>query len=242
MIERLICGTTAASLSTCARLLSRAAAARAPAHCGDLADAAGLLVKALPGDPPHTAPYEMWQRDNRVQPGFIVDLFTAVARIDEALAGRAADHVLARPETYEVDRVLVPALRELVGSNKIKNSDAVGQLRAACIEHLKARVAEPLHPPSDWSRASALGCSCRHCSELSLFLADAERRSWTLKAAAHQRGHVEATIRSSRCDVDVTTVRRGSPHSLVCTKNKASHDRRVRQRTGDLADLERLEL
>jgi hypothetical protein len=242
LTERLVAGTATASLATCARLLSRAVAARPRARHADLAGAAGILVKALPGGRPSTAPREVWQRDSNVQPGFIVDLFTAVARIDEALAERAADHVLAWPGTYGLDRVLVPALRELVGSSESEDSVAIRRLRAVCIDHLKARVTEPLRPPTDWSRGSGLDCSCRHCGELSLFLADRERRSWTLKAAAHQRGHVERTIRSSRCDVDITTLRRGSPHSLVCTKNQASHDRRVQQRNSDLTDLERLQL
>jgi len=38
----------------------------------------------------------------------------------------------------------------------------------------------------------------------------------------------------------VTTERRGSPHSLVCIKNQASYDRRMKRRKQDLEDLERL--
>jgi hypothetical protein len=38
----------------------------------------------------------------------------------------------------------------------------------------------------------------------------------------------------------MTTDRRGRPYSLVCTKNQASYDRRVKQRTDDLANIERL--
>jgi predicted 2-oxoglutarate/Fe(II)-dependent dioxygenase YbiX len=239
-VERLIAGTATSSLGTCGRLLSRAAAVRHKAQCADLAGAAGVLVKALPGDPSHPAPREIWQRDSRVQPGFIVDLFTAVACIDEALAERTADHVLAWPETYDFDRVLVPALRDLVGSSEIKDSGAVQRLRIACIEYLKARVAQPLQAPTDWSRASALGCHCRHCTELSLFLADPDQKTWTLRAVEFERQHVGTTIGKARCDLDVRTERRGRPYSLVCVKNQATHERHVKQRDKDLADLERL--
>jgi hypothetical protein len=38
----------------------------------------------------------------------------------------------------------------------------------------------------------------------------------------------------------MTTDRRGRAYSLVCTKNQASYDRRVKQHTDDLANLERL--
>ena len=54
------------------------------------------------------------------------------------------------------------------------------------------------------------------------------------------RSHVEDTIKRARCDLAVATERRGSPHSLVCTKNQASYERRARQRSKDIEDLERL--
>jgi hypothetical protein len=51
---------------------------------------------------------------------------------------------------------------------------------------------------------------------------------------------VEQTIRRAGPDVNTRTERKGSPHSLICTKNQASYERRVEQRKQDLADLERL--
>jgi len=52
---------------------------------------------------------------------------------------------------------------------------------------------------------------------------------------------VEGTIHASGCDLDVVTERTGRPYTLVCTKNQASYERRVQQRTADLAALARLE-
>ena len=63
-----------------------------------------------------------------------------------------------------------------------------------------------------------------------------------LKAVEAERSHVEETIRRAGCDLDVTTDRRGRPYSLVCTKNQASYERRVKQRKRDLADLEWLDV
>jgi hypothetical protein len=34
--------------------------------------------------------------------------------------------------------------------------------------------------------------------------------------------------------VDLTTEKRGSPHTLIATKNQASYERRVKQRRQDL--------
>jgi hypothetical protein len=61
------------------------------------------------------------------------------------------------------------------------------------------------------------------------------------KAAEADRQHVEGTIRASECDLDIVTERTGRPYSLVCTKNQASYERRVQQRTADLAALAQLE-
>ncbi|MGA7803682.1 hypothetical protein [Bradyrhizobium sp.] len=58
-----------------------------------------------------------------------------------------------------------------------------------------------------------------------------------MKAAEAARRHVQETIRNARCDVDAVTERRGSPLGLVCTKNQASYNRRMKQRQQDLENL-----
>jgi len=113
-------------------------------------------------------------------------------------------------------------------------------LRAACLHHLRARIAEPLAPPADWRRVSAVSCHCEHCKRLSAYLADPTQKVWNFRAAEQHRSHVAATIRSSHVDLDTATDRRGRPYGLVCTKNQASYERRAKQRTQDLADLTQL--
>jgi len=240
LLKRIVVGTAATSLDACGDLLARAVAASADGATG-LLGAAAELVQALPGDPSRAPPRHPWQRAPGLQPDLVVDLFNAVGRMNETLAERAANHMLAWPKTYGLDTVLVPAIRQMIGSVMIKDCTAVQRLRIACVAHLCDRVAKPLEAPRDWRRAAKLGCQCPHCGELSRFLADPERETWTLKAAEAARRHVEQTIRKARCDLDVATHRRGSPHSLVCTKNQASYDRRAKQRTQDLVDLQRFE-
>ena len=143
----------------------------------------------------------------------------------------------AWPNAYGFDAVLIPDMLQLAKSGAAQDSAAVQRLRNACLAHLRGRVAELLEPPKDWRRDSEVGCKCTHCTALSRFLADPERPTWTLKAAQHARSHVESTIRTAACDVTTTTERRGSPHGLVCTKNQASYERRVKQRKQDLADI-----
>ena len=66
-------------------------------------------------------------------------------------------------------------------------------------------------------------------------------KTWSLKAATSDRGHVEQVIKSANCDLDVSTETRGRPYSLVCKKNLASYKRRVRQRERDQVDLQILD-
>ena len=222
-------------------MLARAVAALADGRKAALAAAAHRLVETLPGDPARSAVVEPWRRGPVVEPGLIVDLMTALEQIDQDLAGHVADHILTWPKTYSFDAVLVPAVRSLVGSGVIRGSTAVERLRAACLGHLRVRIAQPLEAPRDWQRTSALACSCRDCTELGRFLTDAERRVWSFKAAEARRGHVSGTVARARCDLDLTTEKRGSPYTLVCTKNQASYDRRVKQRKQDLEDLAQLD-
>ncbi len=241
LLDRIIAGSAATSLSACGDLLARSVAAQPPDRRTDFRSVAVTLVDLLPGDATHAAPKEPWRHRLEVQSGFIVDLFTALEQIDSNLAERTADQVLAWPKIYGFDAVLVPAVQELVGSPALGNSAAVQKLRAACIEHLRTRVADPLEAPRDWKRASKLKCRCPHCTELSRFLADPERQVWEFRAVEAARSHVEDTVRAAQCDLDTTTDRRGRPYTLVCTKNQASYERQVKQRKKDLANLKKLE-
>ena len=170
----------------------------------------------------------------------MVDLLTGLCAVDTALAQRAADHLLAWPKVYGLDAVLVPATRALLGRVDPSCAAAIEALRSACLLHLRARIAEPLAPPADWTRSAALACRCPRCSELGRFLADPGRKTWVFKAAEADRRHVEDTIKKAGCDVDTATDRRGRPYSLVCTKNQASYERRAKQRRRDTENLARL--
>jgi hypothetical protein len=176
-----------------------------------------------------------------VEPAFLINLLTALEPIAPALAEQAVDYILAWPKTYGPDAVLVPAALGLTKSAASRHGAAVQRLRAACLEHLGARIAEPLERPRDWVRASELTCHCAHCRELSHFLADPDHKVWVFKAPQAEREHLEYSIQRSGCDLDLVTERQGRPYRLVCTKNQASYERRAQQRKKDLADKERLE-
>ncbi len=240
LIERIIAANAPQALGPCADLLARAAAAASTGGGTlDLRPAASMLLSLLPGDPARAPnPAMMWRTP--IVDGAVVDALTALGDIDAGLADAMADYMLAWPKTYDVDAILIPALLRLNEQPARRNLPAVRRLRGVCVEHLRARIAQPLEPPRDWTRASTLTCLCPRCTLLSQFLADPSRETWTFKAAEPDRQHLEGSIRANRCDVDVVTERKGRPYSLVCTKNQASYDRRAKQRTADLEALARL--
>ena len=175
-----------------------------------------------------------------MEPGFIIDLLTGLGFIDPALAERAVDYLLAWPQTYGFDTILVPAVRLLTERATGRDGATVQRLRAACLEHLRARIAEPLEPPHDWARASALACQCADCRQLSRFLADPDQPKWVFKVPEARRKHVQESSQRNGCDLDFRTERVSRPYSLTGTKNQASYDRRAKQRREDLDNLARL--
>lgn len=226
----------------CADLLASAAAVSA--WRGQLPGAARALLDAMPGDPARPkSPADAWRRE-RADAGVIHDTLRALAPAGQAglsaLADQAVTHWLAWPKTYGMDAVIVPALRRLAERPALLNRPACLRLRAAALDHLRARSSLDLAPPADWRREACMSCRCEHCLALGRFLQSADQEVWRFKAREADRRHVEDQVRQGRCDVDCSTERKGSPHVLVCTKNQASYERRVAQRRADLDDLTRL--
>lgn len=241
-LRRIAAAGAVATLGACGGLLAGAVRGRFASKPAQLTEAVNALVDAMPGDP-SLAPKDQFGRPREASPeaGFVADLVGVVDAVDDALARRAASHLLAWPRHYGLDKVLVPALQRLVEAGRAGGGTAFELLRAACLAHLTGRAAEALEAPKDWSRPNDIACKCGHCAELGRFLSDPQRPTWSLKAAGHVRNHVEETIRRAHSDVDVRTERRGSPHTLVCTKNQASYERHVAQRKQDLTHIKTLE-
>jgi hypothetical protein len=240
VITRIIDGTADTAFAACADLLARAAAPGRFQPELHLLSAGTRLLEALPRDQEQNFARVPWHQPVGMRPETVANLLNGLAMVDGALAVRAADKMLAAPKLYDPDAILIPALRRLISTNA-SPSKAIERLRAACLAHLRARIAEPLAPPTDWQRASSLPCGCTRCTELTRFLDQSESRTWHFRAAEADRAHLQGTIRQAHCDVDVTTDKRGRPYTLVCVKNQASYDRRAKQREQDLADLKLLE-
>lgn len=233
LLVRIVSHNAVAHLGACADLLLRCSAAP-NGSAGDTAQICTALLDVLPGGQKRTAAKpDPWLVQEPIVPGLIVDLLTAASRIDAGLAARAIEHLLAWPGLYSPDLVLVPAALILAGQAST-SWPVVARLREAVLQHLRGRIAAPLEPPKDFSRANPLKCSCQDCRDLGAFLLDPDRREWRLKALEAKRKHVEQSVRNQPCDIDLSTEKRGSPHTLIAVKNHASYERRVRQRRQDM--------
>ena len=236
MVGTIVTGNAAKRFAACADLLARCSAAPSLPRAPDLRDAAETLVALMPGNAGAVARHARSPDRDTIDANFVADLLVGLAQIDPQLADRALTQILKYDRTYDLDAVLVPAARDKLRAPDTAEQPVVVRLRAACLAHLRARIALPLAPPPDWQRSSIVGCRCQHCSDLSRFLADPRQQTWTLRAAAPDRSHVESTILNAKCDLDKKTEQRGRPYSLICTKNQASYKLKVKQRKQDLKD------
>lgn len=239
VLIRIVRRNAPVNLSACGDLLLRCVAAPAGAT-GDLERIGKALIDVLPGDPKRREEAVAWARPEPVKPGFVVDLLTATSRIDAGLAAHALEHLLAWPKIYKPDDVLVPAALAFAKLAESRTWPAAGRLREAALDHLRRRIALPLEAPRDWARTNPLKCTCADCRTLGTFLVASDQPQWRLKAVQDRRTHVEQSVRNAACDLDVTTERHGSPHTLIATKNQASFERRANQRRQDLEHMSAL--
>ncbi len=221
----------------CAALLADLCVAE-PNSTPDLNNAAQILWAALPGDPQRFPELQPWERSRmKVNDELVVNILTSFSVINAELADKVLAYFLAWPTVYAVDDILVVAVLSLNQSQFSSNLPVIKRLRTAVIKHINVRVEVALEPPADWRRNNQVKCGCQDCTALKLFLDGPTQARWTLKAVEARRKHVEQTIKQHQSDVNCATERVGSPHKLVCTKNQASYQRRVEQRSHDLSVL-----
>ena len=158
----------------------------------------------------------------------------------ESLLARLVTHVLATPKVYPLIPVHVQALTQLqpwLQKHVKKPSAALSRWLDALRKHLESLTPVMPREPADFRREANHSCPCRDCAELARFLKDPQEKVYRFSAAQERRRHLENVIRNDRCDLDLTTVRQGSPHTLVCTKNTASFQRKLKKYYKDKAYL-----
>jgi hypothetical protein len=227
--------TTAQTLERNVRLLEHICLAR-PREKEEWAelcqDLARTLVVALERIDEEKSERDYWLRSvprTEVLRGLARSL---LATEQNKLLSRLADHALARPQRYPLTEAHVAALTALgpwIGKHVKQPCPPLSYWLQACCEQLEALTVQEPQPPADFRRDAAIACSCADCGELKRFLHDPNDKVHRFAAAQHRRSHLEQQIRAAGCDLDLQTDTRGRPYTLVCTKNQASYQARLRK-------------
>ena len=171
----------------------------------------------------------------------IRDIFALAWRwrlTDEAdVAARA---VAGQPDTVSPDRVLPAALRDLSRENGLADTTAFATLWRHATEFLLARSGRPPEEPRDWVITAEIDCDCVLCGKLQAFCRDPEARTARFPLRKELRAQLHKAIDRHGLDIDHVTERRGRPFTLVCTKNRASHQRRLAEYSEDISCMRTL--
>ena len=163
------------------------------------------------------------------------DLFVLAQRCglaDEAEAAAAA--VVAMPQFADPYRALPAALEEMCSEPGLAGTPAFATLWRHAARSLLARSATPPKEPEHWTIECSVTCGCEPCARLRAFCADAAVRVARFPLRRALRRHLHRTIDAHRLDIDHETERRGRPFTLVCTKNRRSHERRLAEYGDDV--------
>ena len=95
-------------------------------------------------------------------------------------------------------------------------------------------------PPKNWKIAAPVKCGCEHCAKLRAFCKDPAAETARFPLHQELRAHLHQIIERHRLDLTHVTERRGRPFTLVCTKTRASHERRLAEYAEDVSNMRTL--
>ncbi len=180
-------------------------------------------------------------RSKSIGKAVIRDLFALAWRCGLANETEAAAGIIVRhSRAVAPDRVLPAALRELHREAGLAGTAAFASLWGHATDFLLARSATPPEVPRDWTIAADIKCRCEHCEKLRAFCKDPVAETGRFPLRQDLRDHLHQTIDRLRLDIDHVTERRGRPYTLVCTKNRASHKRRLAEYAKDVSSMRSL--
>lgn len=158
--------------------------------------------------------------------------------MDDALT--AATLLEDHPQVLTPDRAVPVVLEGLRGEAGLAETSAFAMLWRHAADFLLARSATPPEAPRDWVIVTGISCSCEHCAKLRSFCADPVARVARFPLRQALRKHLHRIIDEHRLDMSHETERRGRPFTLVCTKNRATHKRRLAEYAEDIAQMSSL--
>ena len=155
-------------------------------------------------------------------------------------ADAAAGAIAALPRLATPDRAIPAALGELHGEKGLAHTNTFATLWRHAAGSLLERSATLPKEPRHWKIAADIDCKCDLCADLRAFCKDPAAQIARFPLRTDLRAHLHRIIEYNRLDIDHETERRGRPYTLVCTKNRASHKRRLAEYSKDVSWMRRL--
>ena len=157
-------------------------------------------------------------------------------------ATRAAEVVLEDTESASPGRAIPRALERL---GEFRETEAFFKLWERSAAFLLQRSEYPPAEPEDWAIIPPTGprhgaCDCQYCVGLARFCEDpavTERRFTSVESI---RKHLTKVVKENSLDISLLTLKDKRPYTLVCKKNRASHERRLKLHEEDSAEMKRL--
>ena len=167
------------------------------------------------------------------------DLFVASHRLElHSEADSFAALVSRHKEQVDPYRVIPKALSDLCQADpEFSASPAFESVWHHSSSCLLERSAKPPEAPRDQRIEAPIDCTCEYCRELRDFCLDPNARTKLFRAVAHDRGHIERSIRMNNLDMDFRTETTGRPYTLVCEKVPKSYLRRVDEHAADVEHM-----
>jgi hypothetical protein len=234
-LEVLFKSATAETVERSVRLLEHVASAK-PRKKGGWAELcaalAGATLRALEGIDQENPSFDYRARQvNRAE--VLAGLARSLLVTEQsALLSRVVAHTLARQEEYPLTSAHVSALTALepwLRKNVKKPCPGLSHWIASCCGQLESLTARAPRAPTDFRRPAVISCKCEDCGELRRFLDDPHEQVHRFPVREDRRRHLHHIIDRHHCDLDHKTERRGSPYTLVCTKNTRSYQERVKK-------------
>ncbi len=208
----------------------------------DIAQAAVTGLDEIAGQtPPSEDPYLEPEREVEPdQSALVTHLFDALATLGvEPLREEAARRLASRPEVFDPVSILVPALGSLCARlGEIARRDStLLPLWMHSAQFLLARSEVPPESPKNWRQEETLSCRCVDCRELQAFVLRPLEQTHRFRVRKDRRQHLHQQIECHRPQMTHATERRGSPQTLVCTKDRRNYQRRCEQYRQDVAAM-----
>ena len=156
-------------------------------------------------------------------------------------AERAVGLIASDPGAGTSDRIIPQALAKIhEQSPQLAASPAYEALWQHATEFLLERSSSFPTKARDWSIDAQLECNCEGCVLLQAFCDDPIIQKANIAVPQATRQHLRNQIRRLGLDIDYETERKGRPYRLVCSKNRASYQRRLAQYADDIQQMKAL--